>query len=133
MWLMTRKPLVVPIFGTNKIAHVDENVAASRLVLNAEELSILDGTFAGIVIEGASSGPSQLVAIDVGAKDGTSSTGGHGSRAIVSDGAKYSLLHSFDFFLQPWARGYGFRQIRSRRPSERSQTQNGVRAKRAGR
>ena len=68
----------MPIPGTTKIAHVDENIAALDLKLTAEELKRLDERYAALIIEGASSGPSQLAQIDVGAKEGTSSAGGYG-------------------------------------------------------
>ncbi len=77
-WLLSRKPWIVPIFGTTKIAHVDENVGAANVVLDPADLERLDTGFRGIDVEGASSGPSQLAAIDDGAKDGTSSVGRHG-------------------------------------------------------
>ncbi len=77
-WLLRRKPWIVPIFGTTKVAHVDENLAASALVLDAHDLERLESGFAGLAIEGASSGPSQLAAIDIGAKEGTTSRDSHG-------------------------------------------------------
>jgi len=77
-WLLLRKPWIVPIFGTTKIAHVDENLGALELVLDSDDLKRLDRGLAGLAIEGASSGPAQLAAIDVGAKEGTTSQGGHG-------------------------------------------------------
>lgn len=77
-WLLSRKPWIVPIFGTTKIAHVDENIASLNLVLDKEDLDRVDKAFAQTIVDGESSGPSQLVAIDVGAKSGTTSDGGHG-------------------------------------------------------
>ncbi|WP_051273149.1 aldo/keto reductase [Sphingomonas phyllosphaerae] len=77
-WLMARKPWIVPIFGTTKVAHVDENLAALHIKLSSEEMQALEDGFAAISIEGASSGPSQLAAIDIGAKAGTSSLGTRG-------------------------------------------------------
>ncbi len=77
-WLLAQKSWIVPIFGTTKIAHVDENVSAFDLILDAKDMKTLNDGFAKIAVQGASSGPSQLAAIDVGAKAGTSSAGGHG-------------------------------------------------------
>lgn len=77
-WLLAQKPWIVPIFGTTKAAHVDENVAALGLVLGAEDMNTLDEGFARIDVRGASSGEAQLAAIDAGAKAGSSSEGGHG-------------------------------------------------------
>ncbi len=36
-WLLQRSPVMLPIPGTSKIAHLEENVAAARLKLSAEE------------------------------------------------------------------------------------------------
>lgn len=77
-WLLHRKPWIVPIPGTTKIAHVDENASSLDLTLTADDLKRLDEGYAALTIEGASSGPSQLAQIDIGAKDGTRSIGGHG-------------------------------------------------------
>jgi aryl-alcohol dehydrogenase-like predicted oxidoreductase len=87
-WLLTRKPWIVPIFGTTKIAHVDENLAALDLALDADDLKRLDEGFAQVAVEGASSGPSQLAAIDLGAKEGTSSAGGQGLSALPASGRR---------------------------------------------
>jgi aryl-alcohol dehydrogenase-like predicted oxidoreductase len=77
-WLLAQKPWIVPIPGTTKSAHVDENVGALDVVLDADDLKALDDAYARIDVHGASSGEAQLAAIDVGAKAGTSSGGGHG-------------------------------------------------------
>jgi pyridoxine 4-dehydrogenase len=36
-WLLHRSPIVLPIPGTSKVAHLDENVAAAQLHLTAED------------------------------------------------------------------------------------------------
>jgi len=77
-WLLARKPWIVPIFGTTKIAHVNENLGALDLALDAAELARLDEGFAEIKVVGESAGAPQLAGIDDGAKAGTSSIGGHG-------------------------------------------------------
>jgi pyridoxine 4-dehydrogenase len=41
-WLLARSPVMLPIPGTCSIAHLEENAAAARLVLSAEDLSALD-------------------------------------------------------------------------------------------
>jgi aryl-alcohol dehydrogenase-like predicted oxidoreductase len=41
-WLLARSPLMVPIPGTSKIAHADDNVDAAWLRLSTDELSRLD-------------------------------------------------------------------------------------------
>jgi pyridoxine 4-dehydrogenase len=41
-WLLQRSPAVVPIPGTSKAAHLEENMAAASLTLGAEDLRELD-------------------------------------------------------------------------------------------
>jgi len=41
-WLLSRKPGIVPTFGTTKVGHVDENVGALDLTLEADDLDRLD-------------------------------------------------------------------------------------------
>ena len=42
-WPLRRSPVILPIPGTAKVAHLEENVAAAGLVLNDEEFAALDG------------------------------------------------------------------------------------------
>lgn len=41
-WLLARSPNILPIPGTSSIAHFDENVAAARIELTAEDLAALN-------------------------------------------------------------------------------------------
>lgn len=41
-WLLERSPAMLPIPGTGRVAHLEENVAAAGLVLTAEEMLALD-------------------------------------------------------------------------------------------
>jgi pyridoxine 4-dehydrogenase len=41
-WLLGRSPVLLPIPGTSKVAHLEENVAAAGLKLSAEEMSELE-------------------------------------------------------------------------------------------
>jgi aryl-alcohol dehydrogenase-like predicted oxidoreductase len=52
-WLLARSPVVLPIPGTGRIAHLEENVAAAGLELTAEHLRRLDtlGQLSGVVKE----------------------------------------------------------------------------------
>jgi aryl-alcohol dehydrogenase-like predicted oxidoreductase len=36
-WLLQRSPVMLPIPGTSSLAHLEENMAAAKLQLNAEE------------------------------------------------------------------------------------------------
>ena len=40
-WLLARSPVMLPIPGTSSIAHLEENVAAARIRLSPEDLSVL--------------------------------------------------------------------------------------------
>jgi pyridoxine 4-dehydrogenase len=41
-WLLARSPVMLPIPGTSKVAHLEENVAAATIALSAEEFGALD-------------------------------------------------------------------------------------------
>jgi pyridoxine 4-dehydrogenase len=41
-WLLAKSPVMLPIPGTASIAHLEENVAAARLALDAADLAALD-------------------------------------------------------------------------------------------
>jgi aryl-alcohol dehydrogenase-like predicted oxidoreductase len=41
-WLMQKSPVMLPIPGTSKVAHLEENIAAAGLELGAEEQAELD-------------------------------------------------------------------------------------------
>ena len=37
-WLLSRSPVMLPIPGTSKVAHLEENVAAAALKIDASQL-----------------------------------------------------------------------------------------------
>jgi len=41
-WLLQRSPVMLPIPGTSSIAHLEENVAATRLKLTSAEWKTID-------------------------------------------------------------------------------------------
>jgi pyridoxine 4-dehydrogenase len=45
-WLLQRSPVMLPIPGTSKVGHLEENLSATELTLSAEDLAELDGTVA---------------------------------------------------------------------------------------
>lgn len=77
-WLLAQKPFIVPIPGTTKIAHLNENIAALDVILTEQHLKTLDEGFANLKIEGAFSGVSQMAAMDLGEQEGSTSKSGHG-------------------------------------------------------
>jgi len=52
-WLLARKPWIVPIPGTTKLARLDENIGAAAVELTPEDLREIDNAAAKITIEGA--------------------------------------------------------------------------------
>jgi pyridoxine 4-dehydrogenase len=42
-WLLHRSPVMLPIPGTSKVAHLEENTAAAELELSDDDLATLDG------------------------------------------------------------------------------------------
>tara|TARA_R110001599_G_scaffold64023_4_gene179597 strand:- start:284077 stop:284946 length:870 start_codon:yes stop_codon:yes gene_type:complete len=41
-WLLKRSPVILPIPGTSKVAHLEQNVAAAEIVLSEQDYSALD-------------------------------------------------------------------------------------------
>ena len=41
-WLLARSPVMLPIPGTSSVAHLEENMAAADIVLDAEDMAALD-------------------------------------------------------------------------------------------
>jgi aryl-alcohol dehydrogenase-like predicted oxidoreductase len=41
-WLLARSPVILPIPGTSKVEHLEENVAAADLRIDAKKMSMLD-------------------------------------------------------------------------------------------
>lgn len=52
-WLLEKKPWIVPIPGTTKLARLEENLGAADVELTAEDLRELDEASAQIKVEGA--------------------------------------------------------------------------------
>src|SRR2546430_1309444 len=52
-WLLARKPWIVPIPGTTKLARLDENIAAVAIALSPEDLRSIESATSQITIQGA--------------------------------------------------------------------------------
>jgi aryl-alcohol dehydrogenase-like predicted oxidoreductase len=59
-WLLTRKPFVVPIFGTRRLERVRENLGAADLNLTAADLAQIDEGLAHIKVVGERLPPAVL-------------------------------------------------------------------------
>lgn len=42
-WLLARSPVILPIPGTSRVAHLEENVAAAALTLDANDIELIKG------------------------------------------------------------------------------------------
>lgn len=83
-WLLARKPWIVPIPGTTRIAHLKENIAAATIALSDSDMHEIETGFAAIKVQGERSGTAVMALIDDGASAGTSSIGGHGRSPLRS-------------------------------------------------
>src|SRR6058998_1445443 len=52
-WLLARKPWIVPIPGTTKLARLDENIAPAAIELSVEDLRAIESAASRITIQGA--------------------------------------------------------------------------------
>jgi len=52
-WLLSRKPWIVPIPGTTKLARLEENLGAAEIQLSAQELAAIEQALAEVEIVGA--------------------------------------------------------------------------------
>jgi aryl-alcohol dehydrogenase-like predicted oxidoreductase len=83
-WLLARKPWIVPIPGTTKLSHLEENLGALQIELSAKDVKEIDDGFANIHVQGARAPEALLETHDIGANLGTSSAGGHGLSPLRS-------------------------------------------------
>lgn len=81
-WLMAQNPRIVPIPGTTKVAHLDENLGGLRLALSAADLKEIEDGFAAIRVVGARTTDELRKNHDIGADLGTTSAGGHGNSPL---------------------------------------------------
>jgi aryl-alcohol dehydrogenase-like predicted oxidoreductase len=52
-WLLAQKPWIVPIPGTTKLHRLEENLGATGIDLNADDLRDIDRAFSNITVQGA--------------------------------------------------------------------------------
>jgi len=63
-WLLHKGPDIVPIPGSKRVKHLDENVAAASVSLSAEQMSTLDDALAPEKISGPPYNPTIMSTID---------------------------------------------------------------------
>jgi aryl-alcohol dehydrogenase-like predicted oxidoreductase len=61
--LLAQKPFIVPIPGTGKIKHLDENVQAANLELTAAELEEIDDALSGLKVYGGRINEEQMAIV----------------------------------------------------------------------
>ncbi|HEX8231184.1 MAG TPA: aldo/keto reductase [Chloroflexia bacterium] len=52
-WLLAQKPWIVPIPGTTKLQHLEENIGAVAVDLTADDLREIDSALSGMTVQGA--------------------------------------------------------------------------------
>ncbi|MBI3546171.1 MAG: aldo/keto reductase [Gammaproteobacteria bacterium] len=77
-WLIHKRPFIVPIPGTRKIAHMKENVAAINVKLTDSDMQELESGFKKIGVVGKNAPPALLEAHDIGSFLESSSKGTYG-------------------------------------------------------
>jgi len=63
-WLLARKPWIVPIPGTRRLDHLDENLAATGIELTSADLRELDSAFSKIKVHGGRMNEEQMRVVD---------------------------------------------------------------------
>lgn len=81
-WLHARKPWIVPIPGTTRLEHLDENLRALRVQLTDADMTDIETGISQLTVHGARFPAAVLELSDVGAVMGTSSAGGHGKTPL---------------------------------------------------
>jgi aryl-alcohol dehydrogenase-like predicted oxidoreductase len=63
-WLLAQKPFIVPIPGTGKVKHLQENVEAASLVLTAEDLGEIAGALSEFKVHGGRMNEAQMQVVE---------------------------------------------------------------------
>ena len=65
-WLLARKPWIVPIPGTTKLNHLQENLGALEIELTSDDLREIEEGFSNIQVQGARATEALLERSDIG-------------------------------------------------------------------
>jgi aryl-alcohol dehydrogenase-like predicted oxidoreductase len=52
-WMLSKHPFIVPLFGTTKLSHLEEDLRAAGFTLGAEESTELEATVSAFPVVGA--------------------------------------------------------------------------------
>jgi aryl-alcohol dehydrogenase-like predicted oxidoreductase len=63
-WLLAKKPFIVPIPGTGKVKHLEENIEAANLALTAEDLKEIDRALSEFRVHGGRMNEQQMKVVE---------------------------------------------------------------------
>src|ERR1700722_13892932 len=63
-WLLAQKPFIVPIPGTGKAKHLEENIESTQLVLTADDLKEIDTALAELKVHGGRMNEQQMSVVE---------------------------------------------------------------------
>ncbi len=63
-WLLAQKPFIVPIPGTGKVKHLQENIEATNLALTAEDLKQIDDALSAFKVHGGRMNAEQMKVVE---------------------------------------------------------------------
>ena len=63
-WLLAQKPFIVPIPGTGKVKHLQENIESTKLVLTAEDLKEIDSALSEFKVHGGRMNEQQMKVVE---------------------------------------------------------------------
>ena len=63
-WLLAQRPFVVPIPGTSKVKHLEENIEAADLVLTADDLKEIDRALSEFKVHGGRMNEQQMKVVE---------------------------------------------------------------------
>jgi aryl-alcohol dehydrogenase-like predicted oxidoreductase len=63
-WLLAQKPFIVPIPGTGKVKHLQENIESTNLALTAEDLKEIDSALSHFKVQGGRMNAEQMKVVE---------------------------------------------------------------------
>src|ERR1700755_1017521 len=63
-WLLAKKPFIVPIPGTGKVKHLEENIESTKLVLTAEDMKEIADALAEFTVHGGRMNAEQMKIVE---------------------------------------------------------------------
>ena len=84
-WLLAQKPFIVPIPGTGKVKHLQENIESTKLVLTAEDMKEIDSALAEFKVHGGRMNEEQMKVVE---QYGGSAQGSYSPEKLCSDSSR---------------------------------------------